>query len=75
MISILYCIVPGCESKFETEEAVSSKAKYICRNHTKYEQDIFFQETQFDRELNRKNRLSGTEDDNYDPGSAVNQEH
>jgi hypothetical protein len=33
MIHTISCAVSGCESKFETNEPVSPKNRFICRHH------------------------------------------
>jgi hypothetical protein len=46
------CRYDGCSSIFTTTEPLSSNAKYTCRYHaTPAEQDVFFQEVQFDKKI------------------------
>lgn len=62
-MNIIKCSVGGCESVFQTEEAVSPKATFLCRFHTprhKPEPGDRFQPFQFDRSLRRAGRPVGT---------------
>ena len=42
------CGIGECPSEFQTEEALSPNARYVCKLHTPTEQKVFFQEHQFD---------------------------
>lgn len=55
------CSIGDCPSVFETEEAVSPKIQYICRLHPKKEQDTYFQENQFDKDMKRGSKPMGTQ--------------
>lgn len=54
------CGVGECPSVFKTEEPLSPNVRYVCRLHTKVEQRVFFQESQFDKSLARAGKPTGT---------------
>ena len=54
------CCVGECPSTFQTEVALSPNAKYVCKLHTKREQEAFFQIDQFDKDLRRGRKPMGT---------------
>ena len=70
------CKVEGCTEVFRTEEPVSLKARFICKNHPKEvqiravgrkynpktdeaDEEVHFQNHQFDKDLNRKAKRDG----------------
>ena len=54
------CGIGDCPSVFQTDEAVSPNARYTCKLHTKVEQTVFFQDTQFDKGLKFSRKPQGT---------------
>jgi len=54
------CGIEECPSVFQTEEALSPNARYVCRLHPKVEQEVFFQENQFDKDMSRAGTPIGT---------------
>lgn len=59
-MTIVKCKVEGCQSSFTTNEVVAPNASYICKLHAPAEQDAFFQEHQFDRDLKLAHKPQGT---------------
>jgi hypothetical protein len=52
-MSVLTCKVEKCESRFETNEAFSPNASFICKNHpVSVQKKVAFQEHAFDAALN-----------------------
>jgi hypothetical protein len=57
----LFCVVNGCPNFVEITETVSSKANFICRNHTpESPDDTRLQENQFDSDIPRGAEYIGT---------------
>ncbi len=54
------CGIGDCPSVFQTEEAVSPNARFVCKLHNKTEQKLFFQEDQFDKGLRIAKKPQGT---------------
>jgi hypothetical protein len=59
-MNTLKCGIGDCPSVFETEDALSPKARYVCKLHSQIEQRIFFQEHQFDKDLRIAKSPQGT---------------
>ena len=55
-MNTIKCGIDKCPSVFQTEMAVSPKATYVCKLHSKTEQEVFFQEHQYDKDLRRAAR-------------------
>jgi hypothetical protein len=59
-MNVIKCGIKDCPSIFQTEEAVSPKARYACKLHGEAEQKVFFQEHAFDKDLARSGKPIGT---------------
>ncbi len=53
-MNVIKCSGPGCTATFQTEEPVSKKAKYTCREHTQTAPNhARFQRYSHDRKLGK----------------------
>ena len=59
-MNTIKCGIDKCPSVFQTEMPLSPNATYVCKLHSKTEQEAFFQENQFDRNLKRAAHAQGT---------------
>ncbi len=60
LVNAIKCGIGDCPSVFQTEEALSPNARYVCRLHSKTEQTVFFQDAQFDKGLKMAKKPQGT---------------
>lgn len=49
-----------CDTVIQVEEPLSPNARYVCRFHSKSVQTVFFQEFQFDKDMRRSQKPTGT---------------